>query len=118
MGKFKDAYPNPFLSEEIDQFLQNADFKLGFPESIEFENKVGYKNVFVTKDDNCVHIHINSNKLSAYLVENISGKEVATEAYKIKDIHKESQQSFENYLDRVFEELKIESIYVDYCQLC
>lgn len=118
MGKFKDAYPNPLLSEEIDQFLQSADFKLGFPESIGFENKVGYKNVFVTKNDNHVHIHINSNKLRVYLVESISGKEIATKAYKITGKHKKSQQAFETYLDKIFEELKIESIYVDYCQLC
>ena len=118
MGRFKDAYPNPLLSEKIDHFLQNADFKIGFPESIEFENKIGYKNVFVTKDDNRAHIHIDSNKLRVYLVENISGKEIASKAYKITGKHKESQQAFENYMDNIFEELKIESIYVDYCQLC
>ncbi len=118
MGKFKDAYPNPLLSKEIDQFLQSADFKLGFPESIEFENKVGYKNTFVTKDNNHVHIHINSNKLRVYIVENASGKEISTEAHEINESHKNSQQAFENYLDKIFEKLKIESIYVDYCQLC
>jgi len=118
MGKFEDAYPNPLLSEEIDQFLQNADFKLGFPESIEFENEVGYKNVFVTKDKSHVYIHINPNKLRAYIVESISGKEVATKVYEINESHKKSQQSFENYLDNIFEELGIESIYLDYCQFC